>query len=338
MGRGKTFWRYRRPFTLDGLSCRVTVRARSDGLTSELQVGDEIVARDATPIGGAEAVRNHHLSYTLPDGSQLDVEAGYISAVNVGIRVLRDGAVVHESHPGRTIAYPEKYREQALAMKGDTFGSAVRDAWNHSMAEQTDNGYDPEVWKRNKVPLAVDIALGLLFFAVAKLTDLTTAAIVGAGAGIVLLIAQRMTKVDLLGGLAMFGIVMMLVSAGLAFMFQSDEAVKYRTTALGLLTAALFFGDGVTGGQRLANRLKRYLPYADIDVARLGIGMGLMGAVMAGANLLVALYTSTDFWLFYSTFADFVLTVALVLVVFRFARGEMLREVAPRYRAPLQPE
>jgi hypothetical protein len=77
------------------------------------------------------------------------------------------------------------------------------------------------LWRRNRVPLAVDIATGCVFFVVAKMTDLTTAALVGAAVGIALVVAQRFVKVDLLGGLAMFSIVMMLISAGLLSSFRT---------------------------------------------------------------------------------------------------------------------
>ena len=38
--------------------------------------------------------------------------------------------------------------------------------------------------------------------------------------------------------------------------------------------------------------MANYLPYRDIDPARLGIGMGLMGLVMAGCNQVVAMLAS----------------------------------------------
>lgn len=337
MSGGTTLWRYTRNFAVDGEQFSVLLRTRTNGLVSQLFVNGALVADDHTPVSGAEAVRNHSLTHVLGNGAKIGVEAGYISSFNTGIAVRRDGELIHESHPGRTIAYPDKYREAALSLEGETVGSAIKDGWRQGMAEagQADN-YDPGVWRRNKIPLGVDIALGLLFFAVAKLTDLTTAALVGAACGIILLIAQRITKIDLLGGLAMFGIVMMLLSAGLALMFQSDEAVKYRTTALGLFSAALFFSDGLMGGKRLATRLMRYLPYTDIDAARLGIGMGVLGMVMAAANLLIALHTSTDIWLLYTTFGDFVLTMALIILVFKYARGELLRDTPPSYRPELE--
>ena len=329
MGGGVTFWRYRRQFDVDGRPATVTIRSRSDGLASELVIDGDIVARDHTPAFGPDSVRNHQLDTDLPDGTQLAVEAGYISTYNTGIAVRRDGQLVHESRPGRVIAYPEKYRAAAVSMPEGSFANAMK----QSLAEggAANDGLDFSKLKRNRIPLAVDIALGLLFFVIAKLTDLTTAALIGAAVGMALLIAQKLTKVDLLGGLAMFGIVMLLMSAGLALYFQTDEAVKYRSTVIGSISALLFFADGVLGGRRLASRLAVYLPYSDIDPARLGIGMGLLGAILAGTNQAVAMWTSTDVWLFYSTFVDFLLSMALILFVFRYARGQALRELAPRY-------
>lgn len=333
MADGLTLWRYRRAFRLGSVRGLVTLRSRIDGLASELRLDDRVVAVDHTPLGGTEALRNHLLVATLPDGARLEIEAGWISAFNTGLTVRKDGVLVHQSHPGRTIAYPEKYREAARALQDASLGQALqsglKDGWNEA---GKDSQLDLQAFKRNRVPLAVDIGLGLLFFIVAKLTDLTTAALVGAGAGVALLIVQRFTRIDLLGGLALFGIAMLLLSAGLALAFQSDDAVKYRSSIVGLISATLFLVDGMAGGNRLAARLKRYLPYRGIDPARLGIGMGVLGAVMAAVNFAVAELTSTDFWLFYSTFADFGLSILLIMLVFRYAQGKLLRDFAPRYR------
>jgi intracellular septation protein A len=183
-------------------------------------------------------------------------------------------------------------------------------------------GYDPGALSRNKVPLLIDLALGLLFYLVAKLTDLTTAALVGAAAGLSLVVAQRFVKVDLLGGLAVFGIVMLLISAGLALAFQDDDAVKMRSTLVGIVGAVLFLGDGLRGGKRLGKGMARYLPYSDVDPGRLAIGMGVVGLIMAALNALVATVASTSWWLFYTTFADTLLVMLLVMLVFRYARRQ----------------
>ena len=328
---GLTLWRYRRRFDVGGKPALVAVRARTDCLLSELKVDGTVLATDETPAVGPDAVRNHHLHAILPDGCALDVEAGYISSANIGIAVRRDGELIHESHPGRTIAYPEKYRELVASYANGSMGFGLLPEPENSSSYS--GPIDFAAFKRNRIPLAVDILLGLIFFIVAKLTDLTTAALVGAALGVVLLIAQRLTKVDLLGGLALFGIALLLFSALLALVFQSDEAVKYRSTIVGLVSAALFFFDGLAGGNRLAVRLKTYLPYRDVHAARLGVGMGLMGASLAVLNLVVALYFSTDVWLFYSTFADFVVATALMMLALHYAQGKILRNAYPAYRA-----
>jgi intracellular septation protein A len=305
---GMTLARYRRRFALGALPGEVVVTERTTGMESALIVGGGLIAEDRTPLGGAEATRNHRLAATLPDGRAIDVEMGYVSWWTVGIAVRLDGALMHESHPGRRIAYPE--RAARMAAK--------------SSASGLPEGFDLGQIRRNKVPLIVDVALGLIFFIVAKLTDLSTAALVGAGAGLALVVAQRFVKADLLGGLALFGIVMLLISAGLALAFQDDMMVKMRSTIVGLISAAFFLGDGLIGGNRLGRGLSRYLPYTDIDPGRLALGIGLLGLVMAGLNYVVARLTSTDFWLFYTTFVDFLLVMVMILIVFAYARGRLL--------------
>jgi hypothetical protein len=48
--------------------------------------------------------------------------------------------------------------------------------------------------------------------------------------------------------------------------------------------------------------------------------MGLTGIVMAASNWLVVRLFSTDIWLFYTTFVDIFLSIALVLVGVQWAR------------------
>lgn len=310
---GTRLWLYKRPFTVGSHECWVLLDSRMSGLHSSLWIDGEQVTGDFTPAAGAEAVRNHRLTATLPDGRALEVEAGYISWFNLGIAVRADGVLVHESHPGRRIAYPRHFVRMVTQQTADGRSS-----------------YDPDKLKRNKVPLLVDIATGLLFFIVAKLTDLKTAALVGACVGIALLVAQRFVKVDLVGGLALFGIVMLLISAGFAIAFDDDELIKQRSTIVGLIGAAFFLGDGLLlKGRRLGHGLNRYLAYTDVDERRLAIGMGLVGIVLALANWVVVKLVSTDVWLFYTTFADIPLSIFLVLAAIRWARSGRAPQAVP---------
>jgi intracellular septation protein A len=317
-----TWWRYpKRRFEVEGEAFAVIVKARSDGLASSLWRGREQIAQDQTPLLGPESVRNHRLTATLADGRPLEVEAGYVSLSNIGIAARAGGALVHESHPGKTVAYPEKYREKAAQSR----------SMSELMAKEgASDGADFGVWKRNKWAIAVDIAIGLIFFIVAKLTDLPTGALVAAGLGIALIVVQRFVTVDLIGGLALFGVAMALLSAGLALAFQDDLAVKMRGVILGTIGAVLFLGDGLLlKGRRLGAGMARYIPLSEIDPRRLAIGMGLLGLVMALINLAAAQWLSTDIWLYYTTFGDIILFAILVQFVFRYARGTAQTAPAP---------
>lgn len=292
-------WTYRRRFAIDGLNCEVVMRSSMQTLASELLVAGETVDADSTPAGGAEALRNHGLDAMLPDGRRLHVDAGYVSWWTVGVAVRVDGVLVHESHPGRVIAFPSALRGMV--------GQAA----------------DPkEHWRKNAPALLTDLALGLLFFVVAKTFDLTTAALVSGAAGLVLLVVQRFVRVDLLGGLALFGVAVSLLSAAYALAVQDEELVKLRTTVIGVAVALMFVADGLAGGRWLGRGLARYLPYEGLRIGRLSLGMGLNGALLAGINLIVAKALPTDVWLFYTTFGDVTLGALLFFAVLRFARPE----------------
>jgi len=187
---------------------------------------------------------------------------------------------------------------------------------------QTQQQRDAAQWARNKPSLIVDIALGLLFFVVSKVTgSLTTAALVGAGAGLAVVVVQRFVKADLLGGLAMFGVFTLLLSAGFSLWFQDERMVQLKGSILGVLIASLILADALFNrGRYFGARLARYLIGMQVDARRLALGMALLGLTMAGLNLLATHWLSKDAWLFYTTFVDAPLAMVLGFAVFRFAR------------------
>lgn len=178
-------------------------------------------------------------------------------------------------------------------------------------------------WHRNKYSLAVDLSLGALFFILAKVTDdLSFSALITAGAGLAVVVVQRFVKVDLLGGLAMFGVFMLLVSAAFSYAFDDDWAVKMKSTILGGFIAMLMFADALFNkGNYFGGRLLRYMP-APIDTRRFSFGMGVLGVIMATVNYLVATYFSKDMWLYYTSFGDFVLSMVMVFAVLKYATIE----------------
>jgi intracellular septation protein A len=206
--------------------------------------------------------------------------------------------LIHESHPGARIAFPP------------------------SMVKMTTRMPQPDTaqFKRNRLPLAVDIGSGVFFYGVAKLTDLTTAALAGAALAIVLVVLERVLKKDLTGGLVLFGVVMTLVAAGFALAFQTDEAVKWRSSVVGSIAAAAFLSDAAFNrGRWLGKGLARYMPFA-IDHRRMAVGVGLAGLVMALLNLVAMRALSTDGWLLYHSFFDNFVAMGLMFGALYWAR------------------
>lgn len=183
---------------------------------------------------------------------------------------------------------------------------------------------DPALqWQRNKHSLMVDIGLALLFFVAGSLSDdLALPALITAAAGLGVVVAQRFVKVDLLGGLALFGVLTLLVSAGLALALQDDWAVKMRGTLIGGFVALLMAGDALfNNGGYFGARLLRYMP-EPLDARRLTLGMAMLGLVSALANWAVASWLSKQMWLYYTSFGDLVLSILLMVWVLRYARLE----------------
>lgn len=292
-----------RQFTLDGAKFAVRIQASMSDQQATLHRDGVLLGEDRIAFA-KDGTRNLCIEGQLPDGRSLQVEAGYINWISVGIAVRVEGVLVHESHPGKVIAWPARF-----AMKpGGGPGLSAAQMENY------------ERFKRNWPSLLTDIGLGLMFFLIGSAFGLVTAAVVGAVAGVLLWLVQKVTRIDLLGGLAVFGIVVSIVSAGFALAFQDPSVVQMRSTILGLGVAALFFVDGlIFNGRLLGARLERYLP-AGTDRARLSIGIGALGAVMAGGNWLVASLFDEQQWLFYTTFLDTPLAMALGIGVMMWAR------------------
>jgi intracellular septation protein A len=311
-----TWWKYpTRRFRVAGKAIALSSRAKTDGLHSQLIVDGILVAQDVTPMLGPESVRNHRLVAALDDGSMLEVEFGYMGLWSTGIVARIGQELIYESHKGRVPAYPEKYREAA------TQHASIGDAYREGQARHgvTNGGVFA---KHNRIPFAVDIVTGLLFYAIAKLADLQTAAMVGVVVGFGLIAFQKITKIDVTGGLALFGIVMLCISAGLAWWLADEEWIKLRGTITGLIAASFFLIDGMRGGPYIGKGLARYMPYSDIDPGRFAIAMGVVGLVMAALNYIAAKLLSTDAWLFYTTFLDFFVVAGLVIFALRYARGK----------------
>ncbi len=293
-----TIWTYRRRFAIGGATYSAAIPVTLTGMRLAVAREGAQVAGDAI-IFAVDGTRNLVARAATPEGA-VEVEAGYVSIWTVGIAARRDGALVHESHPGRRIAWPE-----ALAMPPAT---------PESLAAGTDAA---SRWARNKPSFYTDIALAVVFFFVGSWFGLVAAAVGGAAAGLVLWGVQKAIKVDLLGGLAPFGIALSLISAAIAVLVEDPFVVQMRTTIVGGIGVAAFLADAVFAkGEWLGARVERYLP-AGSDPRRISFGLAAIGAIMAGLNWAVAAAFSEQVWLFYTSFLDLPLAMALgVALVF----------------------
>lgn len=296
-------WTYRRRFTVkDEDYCSVV----SVGLQAmRAQVFRGVALLDEQELLFAAGFKNIRHCFSAPDGMPICVEVGYFNWLNVGIVVSSDDKQLYESHPGKDIRFAEK----SPLLSGIPVQSpeAAKEA--------------RERWENNKYSVYADIALGVAFFLVGKMTgNLTLAALIGAALGLGLVAVQRFVKVDLLGGFAIFGTVMLLVSAAFSLIFQSEAMVQMKSTVLGIGTALLFFGDGLLrGGAYFGERMQRYMP-APINASRMATGLGALGVLMAAMNYAVVRLFSEDAWLTYTTFLDTPVSIGLAYAVYFWAK------------------
>ena len=180
---------------------------------------------------------------------------------------------------------------------------------------------------------AIDIALGLLFFFVAREFGLLTAALAGSAATVVLFGVQRFVKTDLLGGFAAFGVMMALISALLAMIFQDDTFVKLRGSLMGLVFATFALADGLCGGAYLGKRLALYMSWLGrIAPKRAAFGMAGAGAAILVIELPLVFLLSTSQWIWYTSFFDSFVTIPVMIAAMLWARGPVARSVPPPQR------
>ena len=274
------------------------------GLISDLPdaLSDEVLGAVSEGVHGDSGESNQKRSAQLM--------AGFDNGGSLAIAVTEGGRTIYESHPGRSLQV-DRSSVQTVASEEAPGGLSVEQMTQLSQRK----------WQRNKYSIYADMALGALFFIVGKVTeDLALAALIGAGAGLLLVAAQRFVKVDLLGGFAVFGTIMLLISAAFSLALQDDYWVQMKGTVLGLLTASLFMIDGLLRrGAYFGARIERYMPLP-LHHDRIAIGMSLVGVVMAVANYYVANHFTEDFWLTWTTFLDLPLSMALFYAVIFWAR------------------
>jgi len=319
-------WTYIRPFSYREEDYVVEVAAHMTRNVSRLWRGAELL--DEQLVQHMDGIQTCVHALPAEAGEDTRVEVGYVNWWSVGIAVLQGEDSLYESHPGKNVRVLEGLL-QGTAMPSTTSQADSCDEpeagpehtaeSDLSVAQMIESNQSK--WERNKYSIYADMALGALFFLVGKFTeDLALAAIIGAAAGLALVLVQRFVKVDLLGGFAVFGTIMLLISAGFSLALQDDYWVQMKSTVLGIFTASLFMIDGVVRqGAYFGARIERYMPMP-LHHGRIAIGISLTGLVMAYGNYLVAENFSEDFWLTYTTFLDIPVSMAMFYAVVYWAR------------------
>ncbi|MFC3031006.1 septation protein IspZ [Pseudoalteromonas fenneropenaei] len=295
-------WTYERPFNYKGEEYKVKFSYSLHGYTSQLFCNGNLLDEYQQSLKNQLKIIEH----TFQPANQTEpvtVSVGYYSWWNVGIEVTENNQLIYASHPQEDIRFAVNRLQKLLP-------DALSEKAQQKQQQQS------QQWQKNKYSLFADILLGIAFFIVAKVTgDLTIAALSGVVLGLALVVLQRFVKVDLLGGLAVFGTIMLLISGIFSLLFQSEYLVQLKGTILGIISASIFLSDGIfRQGRYFGPRFTRYLS-APVAHQYFVIGMGLIGVWMAGANYLAATYLSEDAWLTYDTFFDMPISLLLFFIL-----------------------
>ena len=290
----KSLWTYQRPFQYDGSDYEVQYSFTLRTYTSRLFCNGTLIDECTHPVDGDVKVVKHELPLGNQSNNQTQpimVTVGYISWLNVGIEVRQGDDLIYQSHPGKDIHFATKKLESLGA--------------GNSQAAKEKRQRQKVQWQKNKPSIFADLGIGVAFFVVAKVTgDLTMAALTGVLLGLALVIIQRFVKIDLLGGFAVFGTIMLLISAIFSITFQSEFFVQLKGTFMGLISASALIVDGLLNkGGYFGSRFERYLN-SPIQHRFFVLGLALIGLCLAGINYSVATQLTEDQWLTYDTFIE----------------------------------
>ncbi|PMG26274.1 hypothetical protein BCU94_19270 [Shewanella sp. 10N.286.52.C2] len=310
-------WTYKRPFQYEGNDYEVKYSFSLKTYTSQLFCNGTLVDKCTHSFDGDFKVVVHKFQpISQPNNrtKEVIVSVGYFSWLSVGIEVRVGSDLIYESHPGKDIHFATKKLEN-LGVSDNPIEA------NEKRKLQS------EKWRKNKPSIFADIGIGAAFFVVAKVTgDLKMAAFTGVFLGVALVIIQRFVKVDLLGGFAVFGTMMLLVSAIFAIAFQSEYLVQLKGTFMGLLSASALMVDGVFNkGGYFGTRFERYVN-SPIQHRYFVLGLALIGLCMAVMNFSVATQLTEEQWLTYDTFVE----TPVYLVMFFFLVWRAGKKADPR--------
>lgn len=252
----------------------------------------------------------------LPE-QNLDLEFGAVTLMKYALIVRRRGDVLWRSSD-------KPFREGG---KFDAFLAKME-----NLEEEDDLSPEKQAMlerqKKLRPSIIIDISFGVLFFFVAREFGLVTAALTGAAATIVLVAIQPFTKHDLLGGFAVFGVVMSLISAGIAWGFQDDLAIKLRGTIMACIATGFALYDGfVLKGGYLGERMAMYMEgLGQINPQRASFALAGATILLMAIDTPLAFILTTDQWIWYNAFFDNIIAIPIIIGAMLLAREKHVKK------------
>jgi hypothetical protein len=311
---GFTLWTYRRRFSIDGVRYVVSIATGWTHLQTVVRQGDTVLGEDLTEgFDSAADARVHEVCFELPDGRAVRVIAGPVGEWSIGIAVDLNGKRIHESHPGRVIAWPDWMGKLFdLAGSGADPESRARVEHENRLQAARQAGFGPAV--------RTDLLTALVLLASAWMADAQTAALAG---GAMLLLAAlwpgstRMRRFD---GLAVPLAATVAASAAFDWAVVDPGLARLHDTALALLVCTLLLADALLAdGRCLGVRFHRYV-FVQTHAGHLAFGLGSAALIMAVLAWLAARAAPDVLWVIYSSYVDVAVGIALGAVAVHFAR------------------
>ncbi len=253
---------------------------------------------------------------TLPIPShELELDFGAVSLTKYALIIRREDEILWRS-------------SDKAFRKSSKFDDAIKKMETKQASEEQKAMLERQ--KKLWPSIIVDISFGVLFFFVAREFGLVTAALTGAGATLVLFAVQPFTKYDLLGGFAVFGVVMSLISAGFAWGFQDDLAVKLRGTWMALIGAGFGLYDAfVLNGGYLGKRMAMYMEgIGKLNHKRASIALVGSTLILMGIDTPLAFILTTDQWIWYNSVFDMFIAIPIVLGCMFWAREKPKADIS----------
>ena len=268
---------------------------------------------DETYVSGSSVLTGSRI-IPLTDYN-VELEFGAVSLMKYALIVKRDEEVLWRSSdkPFREGGKVDRFisKMEAVADKNNT-------PEKQAMLERQ---------KKLRPSIIIDISFGVLFFFVAREFGLVTAALTGAAATIVLVAVQPFTKHDLLGGFAVFGVVMSLISAGIAWGFQDDLAIKLRGTIMSIIAGSFALYDGfILKGGYLGKRMALYMEgLGKLNPRKASFALAGSTFVLMSIDTPLAFILTTDQWIWYNAFFDNIIAIPIIIGAMFMAREKRVK-------------